>query len=115
ATFDMRSCLVDQRRWLLIAQRYATCIGRDGFRGTAEQLVERPAHSLAPNVPKCLIYPAHCEARARAHAVASELHLVDARPDTDYIARVHSEDQLLEGRVDHVGDCARGAAVVGLA
>ena len=52
AGLDVRQSLVHQRRRVLEAQRHAAGISRHRLGRSAQQLVQRPAHGLAADVPQ---------------------------------------------------------------
>jgi hypothetical protein len=110
ARLDAPARLIDELRRFLVAERYAACVSRDRFAGAAQQPAQRHAGRLSADVPQREIDPTHRQARSGAHAVASQLHLVDLRPDADGIGRVHAEDELAQRGLDQFCDrgCARG-------
>ena len=73
----------------------------------AQQAIDGPAGGLATDVPQRHVEAAHGDGAGRAHAVARQLHLVDAVPDADDVAGVHAKGERLERRVGELGDGAR--------
>ena len=112
---DVAGRLVGERRRLLPAEQDAARIGRHRLRGPAEQAIERPAGRLAADVPQRDVEAAQRHRGGRAHAVAGELHLIDALPHADHVEGVHAEGEVAERGVDQLGDGPWAAAVMGLA
>ena len=100
ARLDHGHGLGDQRIGRLVAQRDAAGIGRHRPVGAAQQLVERPAHGLALDVPQRLVDAAHRHGGGRAHAVAAELELVDPGPDARRVGGVHADHEASQRGVD---------------